>query len=82
MTRLYLASALLCLATLPAAAQGETWCLKSFGQDRGVCAFSSGQDCANAARFNAFGGVCEREKLGAEPAPPRAGKRHGTAARW
>lgn len=82
MVRLFLASVLLSLAALPAAAQGESWCLKSFGQERGVCVFSSGQDCANAARFNAFGGVCEREKFTAEPAPPRAGKRQGPAERW
>ena len=64
MSRTFLASPLFALALLPSPAQAETWCLKSFGQERGVCAFPSGRDCAQAARFSAFGGVCEREQLG------------------
>jgi hypothetical protein len=65
------------LATVPASA--EVWCLRTPGQSGGTCVFPSGRDCARAAAFNAFGGVCERQPL-AEPSKPRSKARIGQTA--
>jgi len=49
------------LAAVPASA--EIWCLRTPGQSGGACVFPSGRDCARAAAYTAFGGVCERQPI-------------------
>jgi hypothetical protein len=65
------------LATVPASA--EVWCLRTPDQSGGTCVFPSGHDCARAAAFGAFGGVCERQPL-AERSRPRSKARIGQTA--
>jgi len=65
-------SLLMVLATVPASA--EVWCLRTPGQSGGTCVFPSGHDCARAAAFMAFGGVCERQPI-PEPSKRRTKER-------
>ena len=68
------------LATVPASA--DIWCLRTPGESGGTCAFPSGRDCARAAAYMAWGGVCERQPIG-EPTKRQARQRTGrTAADW
>ncbi|MGH6768580.1 MAG: hypothetical protein ACRECO_06110 [Xanthobacteraceae bacterium] len=81
---------LLCAPALVAAepAAADIWCLRTPGSDSKACVFSSGRDCAMAARFSAFGGVCERQQLGSRGAPDRRRSERqwtwerGRADRW
>jgi hypothetical protein len=77
MTKLIVPAGLLVtlLATGPASA--EVWCLRTPGESGGVCAFPSGRECARAATFMAFGGVCERQPL-AEQNKPRTKTHSGS----
>ena len=81
MIRLSIASTLFSLMLLATQANAETWCLKIFGQERSTCVFSSVQDCSQAARFSAFGGMCEREafRRGNGDQKSRSGRRAGSA---
>jgi hypothetical protein len=68
------------LATVPATA--EIWCLRTPGESGGVCAFPFGRDCARAAAYMSYGGVCERQPLPDQTkrgAKQRIGR---TAADW
>ena len=68
------------LATVPASA--DIWCLRTPGESGGNCAFPSGRDCARAAAYMAWGGVCERQPLPDQSkrgAKQRTGR---TAAGW
>jgi hypothetical protein len=60
----HLIFALFVIATWPALAHADTWCIRdSAGIVDPICAFSSAEDCIHAAIVGPSGAVCVRDDI-------------------
>jgi hypothetical protein len=64
-------------------ARADSWCLHdSAGVTSAICAFSSAQDCIQAAIVGPSGMVCAREDAIPQAPEPKAQARKGNAGHW